>query len=340
MFYLKAFWKSFLEKPLVYVYILLTLVLSVIGMGYFRILADFGNGKAYVNGNNETIYQYNIEIDNLKKTSRHVVNGILHKQGSNYNAVYNLKVEGGEDFPIFLEIGGRHDTIDSWEIERCQNVIHVNINDVAFLENYFHQEIEVGSEIEIEGVKLKVARMSDVGPTQVPYSCDLPYDEAYVRWEQDEKLNVFQKMYYMATCHGAFETDGASVAYNAIAIVFTIMCALNIGFLFSHLLQSNMRRYTIYQTVGASHKQIALASFFDGIVVAMVGFFVGYALSFGVIPLFTKSFVNGSFKILLTQLDYMDIFLFNIVFVVVAYLVTLAKSRKRVLSTSGGGIND
>lgn len=122
------------------------------------------------------------------------------------------------------------------------------------------------------------------------------------------------------------------ILYGVIAVGVAVLCCVDIGFQFAHLMACNRRRYSIYRACGASFGRIAGLAFVEGVLTAVVGYAAGALLANWLVPIFTASLEMADGMSAPLQLL---VFGINFFFVIVTYLITLVKSGRRTVFEQG-----
>ena len=145
--------------------------------------------------------------------------------------------------------------------------------------------------------------------------------------------SVTGSTYFLTICKGVIESNSeeAAVLYGGAAALVIVLCCIDISFQFAHLMQCCAHKYSIYRACGADNRAIAGLAFADGIVIALIGYAVGFCVSLWIVPMFTSSL--GGVKLALK--GHLFVFALNMVFVVLTYLITLWKASRKTVFERG-----
>lgn len=146
-------------------------------------------------------------------------------------------------------------------------------------------------------------------------------------------VSVIGTTYFFTISRGVLldNSEEAAPFYFSIAFAVALLCCINIGCQFVHLMQSNAHKYSIYRACGADNKTIARLALVDGVLIALIAYVVGFLLGLWIVPQFTSSL--GGVK--LTWRGYLLVFALNMFFVLVTYLFTLWKASRKTIFSKG-----
>lgn len=286
--YLRSFWQSVREKPIVFVLFVFTILISVVTSGYFyrKVLYTF---KFEIK---KTSYEFRID----ENFSRKEFYDIIKDSNIDWvdNDYFELTAEGKQ-----VESGDKVDIRYS-----CQYTISgiftkkmlESGENLAVISSDLSEEkgLKVNDLIDIQGKEFKIANVNNKTTRTIYFNASsnipfIPRKPPHYPWKNAQfhsfgnlSESKLAKMNSNGWMVNQTSKPDNSAAYKSMAIGISLMvlAMINIFVAYKFIADKNSKRYTLFKTMGAKNGDIAVMMILEAFGVVLLSFFVGILVEY------------------------------------------------------------
>lgn len=315
--YIKSLWQSIMEKPIIFIVFILTILISVMSSNIFYRMAK----REILYSLSPYDYAFTIKgnldrkilYDSIRNSSAYLIYG--DRVTIYENPFDKTSPTTSYNCSYLPEVGGFKQS----ELDSGKNIAIIT-SELAERDGF-----KLGDKIKIETSELEIIRINNMGGCNAffPANLNIQLMEQHINDNGSVTMILAHPLISLHS-HGRMPSEFEKIAESNVVhnmagansdtinlillggVALILLAAINILIAFKFVIDKNGKRYTLFKTLGAKNSNIAimilLENFFAIVVAFALGIFVEHFIA---IPVINTAFVS------LTFVDYVYLFLIN-----------------------------